>query len=66
MENLPNSWIDATCGEMRVYHVKDLAVYVNDNDFEVHNMNITKSKFSLLLKANDWQEVLGFVERRAA
>ena len=68
MENtyIPNNWIDASFDGVRVYHAKDLAVYINNDDFEVHNMNITKSKFSLLLNANDLSEVISFVNRRAA
>lgn len=66
VKNLPSNWIDASFYGVRVYHAKDLAVYINDDDFEVHNMNITKSKFSLLLNANDLSEVISFVNRRAA
>jgi len=64
--NIPNNWIDASFDGVRVYHAKDLVVYINDDNFEVHNMNITKSKFSLLLNTNDFSEVISFVNRRAA
>ncbi len=63
---MPKDWVDASFGGVRVYHAKDLAIYINDDDFEVHNMNIAKSKFSLLLKSDDWENVISFVERRAA
>lgn len=66
VKNLPSNWIDASFDGVRVYHAKDLAVYINDDGFEVHNMNITKSKFSLLLNTNDFSEVISFVNRRAA
>jgi len=64
--NIPNNWIDASFDGVSVYHAKDLVVYINDDNFEVHNMNITKSKFSLLLNTNDFSEVISFVNRRAA
>ena len=64
--NIPSNWIDASFGDVQVYHTKDLAIYVNANGYEVHNMNITKSKFSLLLSADNLDAVINFVEKRVA
>tara|TARA_R100001443_G_scaffold28475_1_gene41653 strand:+ start:691 stop:1053 length:363 start_codon:yes stop_codon:yes gene_type:complete len=66
VKKFPSNWIDASFGNVQVYHTKDLAIYVNGNGYEVHNMNITKSKFSLLLNADNLDAVINFVEKRVA
>ncbi|HAI39501.1 MAG TPA: hypothetical protein DCM40_16030 [Maribacter sp.] len=70
---MPKNWIDASFDDVSIYHTKDLAIYVNAIDnvpiktkclYEVHNININKSKFSLLLKTNEFSELINFVNER--
>ena len=64
VKKIPTHWIDASSGGVNLYHVKDLAIYIKYGYFEVHNLNITKSKFSLLLKTDNWLDVICFVDER--
>ena len=66
VKKLPSNWIDASFGGVRIYHAKDLAIYVCDNHVEVLDLNIPLSKESFLLKSDDWENVISFVEKRAA
>ena len=63
---MPKDWVDASFGGVRIYHAKDLAIYVCDNYVEVHDLNIPLSKESFLYKADNWKNVISFVEERAA
>lgn len=62
-KQIPNNWIDAGDG---IFHYEDMAIYSNDKVNEIHLLNVSKSKFSLLLSTEDWNEVLSFVETRGA
>jgi hypothetical protein len=66
VKKLPSNWIDASFGGVRIYHAKDLAIYVCENHVEVHDLNIPLSKESFLLKSDHWENVISFVEERAA
>ena len=66
VKKLPSNWIDASFGGVRIYHAKDLAIYVCDNYVEVHDLNIPLSKESFLYRADDWENVFSFVDKRAA
>ncbi len=66
VKKLPSNWIDASFGVVRIYRAKDLAIYVCENHVEVHDLNIPLSKELFLLKLDDWENVISFVEERAA
>ena len=50
VKKLPSNWIDASFGGVRIYHAKDLAIYVCDNHVEVHDLNIPLSKESFFIE----------------
>ena len=66
VKKLPSNWIVASFGGLCIYHAKDLAIYVCDNYVEVHDLNIPLSKESFLYRADNWKNVISFVEERAA